>query len=309
MERRMFLCSAALILGLALPAISLCADDQKPQPSAQQPTQPQSPASNLHVKKGGRDDIDAIGKRKIVNMDWYSLDKEKALGDEQARRFEQNVRFIADPAVSAYIDRIGQKLAQNSDAQVPVSIKVIDSADTNETDAFSVVGGHVYLTSGLILDCENEAELAGMMAHSIAHVAARHATRLLTNLELANLWSSPLTTVSDPQGKAGIALPMTFLKYRRGYEMEADYFGIQYLYKSGYDPMAFLARLQKEDKQNTLKPSTLAAHFSVMPLPSERIGAAAKEISRILPPNDHLIVKTPEFDSIKSRLAERKAVR
>ena len=108
MKKPTFLCSAALILSLALPAISHCADDQKPQPSAQQPTQPQSPASNLHVKKGGRDDINAIGKRKIVNMDWYSLDKEKALGDEQARRFEQNVRFIVDPAVSEYIDSLGQ---------------------------------------------------------------------------------------------------------------------------------------------------------------------------------------------------------
>ena len=305
MEKRTFFCSAALILGLALPVTRLSADDQKQQAPIAQP-QPQTSTHKLHIKKGGRDDINAIGKRKIVNMDWYSLAKEKALGDEQARRFEQNIRFVVDPAVTEYVDRLGQKLAQNSDVQVPVSIKVIDSADTNETDAFSVTGGHVYVTSGLILDCENEAELAGTIAHAIAHVAARHAMRLLINLELANLLSSPLTTVSDPQGKAGIALPITFLKFRRDYEMEADYFGIQYLYKSGYDPMVFLARLQKEDKQNTLKPNTLGAHFAVMPLPSERIGAAEKEISRILPQNDHLIVDTPEFDSIKARLAERK---
>lgn len=258
----------------------------------------------LHVKKGSRDDINAIGKRNIVDTDWYSLDKEIELGKEEVKRVEANIKPLEDPGINEYINRIGQNLVRNSDTKIPVTIQVVDS---DEISAFSVVGGYLYVNSGMILDCQNEAELVGVMSHVIAHLAARHTTRLWTRERIAGVMNKPLiTTISDPRSKSlGLGIPVAMMKFRRTFEMEADYFGVQYVYKAGYDPMAFVQRLERNDKYH-IKPGSLEATFSNEPLPAERIAAAKKEIARILPPNDHLVVNTPEFDSVKARLAERK---
>ena len=297
---------AALFLGLALSALSLCADDQQQEPSAQKPTQLQSQTSahKLHVKKGGRDDINAIGQRDIVGRDFYSLQKEIELGKGESKRAEEHIKFLDDLTVNEYINRIGQLLVQNSDAKIPVTIKV---ADSEEISAFSVVGGYLYVNSAMILDCQNEAELAGVMAHAIAHLAARHTTRMWTREQMAQVLNTPMIAVIGDHRSDGLGLiiPLTMMKYRRAFEMEADYFGIQYLYKSGYDPAAFVARLDRKDTDH-IKPGSLEASFAEEPLPAERIAAAKEEIAGILPPSDHLIVNTPEFDSIKASLKQRK---
>lgn len=301
-----YACRLIQSLGLSLSMFVLTAASQEQQQVQAAPNQPAT-AQKLHVKKGGRDDIEASGKRKIVDTDFYSLNKENQIGKEEAERVEKGIKLLQDPSVTEYITRLGQKLVQNSDATVPFTIKVVDS---DEADAFSLPGGYLYVNSGLILDCQNEAELAGVMSHAIAHVAARHATRLMTREMLANILSKDLvhtTSVSDPP-KSGTALgvPLTLLKFRREFEMEADYFGIQYLYESGYDPMAFVARLEREDKRQQVKPSSLATKFSAQPQPAERIFAAKKEIARILPPNSIVVVNTLQFDAIKAKLVQRK---
>lgn len=305
MGKLAYLVGSVLVMGLS-PAVFASSADQQQPPVTPQQTQTSSKTSvhKLHVKKGSRDDINAIGKRNIVDTDWYSLDKEIELGKEEAKRVEANIKPLEDPAINEYINRIGQNLVRNSDTKIPVTIQVVDS---DEISAFSVVGGYLYVNSGMILDCQNEAELAGEMSHAIAYLAARHTTRLWTRERIAGVMNKPLiTTISDPRSESmGLGIPIAMMKFRRAFEMEADYFGIQYVYKAGYDPMAFVQRLERNDKYH-IKPGSLEATFSNEPLPAERIAAAKKEIAGILPANDHLVVNTPEFDSVKARLAERK---
>lgn len=309
MGKLLYLFGSVSVMGLSLIVFASSADSQQQPTGIPQQTQTssdsqsQKPVHKVHVKKGGRDDINAIGKRKIVDKDFYSLDQEIKQGNEEARRVEEKIKLLDDPVINEYINRIGQNLVRNSDTQVPVEIKVVDSAEIN---AFSVAGGHLYVNSGMVLDCQNEAELAGVMSHAIAHLAARHASRLWTREQiLARMESPKLTVISDPRSDGALLFPLGLMKFHRTFEMEADYFGIQYIYKAGYDPMAFVQRLERNDKYH-IKPGSLEATFSNEPLPAERIAAAKKEIARILPPNDHLAVNTPEFDSIKARLAERK---
>ncbi len=254
---------------------------------------------------GGKDDVDAIGNRKLGGMDWYSIEKEIRLGKEYAQQIEQSMRMVQDPVVTEYVNRIGQNLVRNSDAKVPFTIKVVDDDSVN---AFALPGGFFYVNSGLILAADEEAELAGVMAHEIAHVAARHATRGATRAELANILSIPLIFVGGGIGYAareavGIGLPMTFLKFSRGFEAEADYLGLQYMYKAGYDPNAFVAFFEKLEAQEKKKPGTLAKAFSTHPQTPDRIQKSQQEISTILPPRDQYIVTTSEFDQVKARLA------
>ncbi|HEY6352597.1 MAG TPA: M48 family metallopeptidase [Candidatus Angelobacter sp.] len=254
---------------------------------------------------GSKNDVDAIGNRKVGGMDWYSIEKEIRIGKEYAQQLEQSMRMVQDPVVNEYVNRIGQNLVRNSDAKVPFTIKVVDDDSVN---AFALPGGFFYVNSGLILAADEEAELAGVMAHEIAHVAARHATRGATRAQLANLLSLPLIFVGGGIGYAareavGIGLPMTFLKFSRGFEAEADYLGLQYMYKAGYDPNAFVAFFEKLEAQEKKKPGTLAKAFSTHPQTPDRIQKSQQEIATILPPRDQYIVTTSEFDQVKARLA------
>ena len=257
---------------------------------------------------GGEDDVDAIGNRKIGGRgfgNWYSLESEIRMGRQYAQMVESSSKLVTDPVVTEYVNRIGQNLVRNSDAKVPFTIKVIDA---DEINAFALPGGFFYVNSGLILAADNESELAGVMAHEIAHVAARHATRQMTRGELANIGTIPLIFVGGGIGYAvrsvaSIGLPMTFLTFSRGFEAEADYLGLQYMYKTGYDPQSFVAFFEKIEAQEKKKPGTLAKAFSTHPQTPERIEASQKEIATILPARPEYVVDTSEFQDVKARLA------
>ena len=277
------------------------------QDATQAPAQSATPDKETH--DGGKNDIDAIGNRKVGGGkglgNWYSLEKEIAMGKEFAQQVEASVKLVQDPVVNEYVNRIGQNLVRNSDARVPFTIKVVDS---DEINAFALPGGFFYVNSGVVLAADNEAELAGVMAHEIAHVAARHATRQMTRGQIANLASIPLIFMGGGLGyairsAAGFALPLTFLTFSRGFEAEADYLGLQYMYKTGYDPQAFISFFEKVQSMEKKKPGSLAKAFSTHPQTPDRIEKTQSEIAHVLPARDQYIVDTSEFDQVKARLA------
>ncbi|MGE0405082.1 MAG: M48 family metallopeptidase [Candidatus Korobacteraceae bacterium] len=265
--------------------------------------------NSLDVKPGSRNDVSAIGNRDIGGGkglgNWYSLEKEIRMGKEYAQQIESTVKLVQDPVVNEYVNRVGQNIVRNSDAQVPFTIKVIDS---DEINAFALPGGFFYVNSGLILAADDEAELAGVMAHEIAHVTARHATRQMTRGQLANLATIPLIFLGGGVGlavrsAAGFGLPLTFLTFSRGFEEEADFLGVQYLYASGYDPQSFVSFFEKIQAKEKQKPGTLAKAFSTHPQTPDRIEKSQESIARILPPRDQYMVSTSEFEQVKTRLA------
>jgi predicted Zn-dependent protease len=268
----------------------------------------QQPDDSKVKHDGSKNDVNAIGNRKVGGRglgDWYSLEGEIRMGKQYAQEVEATSKLIRDPVITEYVNRIGQNLVRNSDAQVPFTIKVVDS---DEVNAFALPGGFFYVNSGLILAADEESELAGVMAHEIAHVAARHATRQMTRAQWANIGTIPLIFVGGGIGyavrsAAGLALPMTFLSFSRGFESEADYLGLQYMYKAGYDPNAFVQFFEKLQAREKKKPGTLAKAFATHPQTPDRITKSQEEISRILPARQQYIVTTSEFADVKARLA------
>jgi hypothetical protein len=260
------------------------------------------------AKSGSEADVDAIGNRKVGHgPDFYSLEHEIALGKQLAQEVDRSAKFIDDPVVTEYVNRVGQNLVRNSDAQVPFTIKVIDSDQVN---AFALPGGFFYVNSGLILRADEESEMAGVMAHEIAHVCARHGTRNATKGELMQLATIPLIMLG-PGGWLGygiyeglnVALPVTFLEFSRTAEAEADYLGLQYMYKAGYDPNSFVTFFEKVQADEKKHPGTIPKIFSTHPPTPARIAASQKEIATILPAREEYIVTTSEFDVVKRRLA------
>jgi beta-barrel assembly-enhancing protease len=268
----------------------------------------QQPDDSKVKHDGSKSDVNAIGNRKVGGRglgDWYSLESEIRMGKQYAQEVEATSKLIRDPTITEYVNRIGQNLVRNSDAQVPFTIKVIDS---DEVNAFALPGGFFYVNSGLILAADEESELAGVMAHEIAHVAARHATRQMTRAQWANIGTIPLIFVGGGIGyavrsAAGIGLPLGFLAFSRGFESEADYLGLQYMYKAGYDPNAFVQFFEKLQAREKKKPGTLAKAFSTHPQTPDRISKSQDEISRILPAKAQYVVTTSEFADVKTRLA------
>jgi predicted Zn-dependent protease len=284
---------------------------QQNQTQAQTPSQPaDTPVQqqdNPNVKAGSKSDVNAIGNRNVgKGLDFYSIEREIALGKQLAQEVEKSAKFIDDPVVNEYVNRVGQNLVRNSDAQVPFTIKVIDSDVVN---AFALPGGFFYVNSGLILHADEESELAGVMAHEIAHVCARHGTKQATKGDIVQLASIP-AMIFIPYTWAGYAIyqgmnfmiPVTFLKFSRDAEREADYLGLQYMYKAGYDPNSFVAFFEKVQADEKKQPGTIPKVFATHPPTPDRIEATQKEIATILPARDEYIVTTSEFDTVKHRL-------
>jgi beta-barrel assembly-enhancing protease len=251
-------------------------------------------------------DPDQIGNRDVgKGVNFYSLEKEIALGKQLASEVERQAKIINDPVIAEYVNRVGQNLVRNSDAKVPFTIKVIDSEEVN---AFALPGGFFFVNSGLILKADNEAELAGVMAHEIGHVAARHGTRQATRGEIAQLGMIPLIFMGGWTGygiyqAASVLVPVGFLKFSRAMESEADLLGLEYMYKAGYDPTAFVDFFEKIETLEKRKPGTVAKVFSTHPPTDSRIQAAQKNIQEYLKAKPEYVLTTSEFNDVKGRLA------
>jgi len=249
--------------------------------------------------------VSLIGQRNVGGgLDFYSYDREIALGKQLSQEVEGSAKLVADPVITEYVNRIGQNLVSHSDAKVPFIIKVLD---TEEVNAFALPGGFFYVNSGLILAADNEAELAGVMAHEIAHVCARHATKNMTRAQIWNMASVPLIFIGGPVAYAisevaGLAIPLGFLKFSRDAEREADLLGLEYDYAAGYDPQAFVQFFEKLNIEKK-KPNMIAKAFATHPMNVERIEAAQDEIRKYLPDRPEYLVDTSEFESVKARLA------
>lgn len=256
-------------------------------------------------KVNAKDDPNQIGNRDVgKGVNFYSIEKEIALGKSLAQDVERQAKIIDDPVIAEYVNRVGQNLVRNSDAQVPFVIKVIDDEAVN---AFALPGGFFFVNSGLILKAETEAELAGVMAHEIAHVAARHGTKQDTRGQIANLASIPLIFMGGWTGygirqAAQLAIPLGFLTFSRGFEKEADNLGLQYMYKTGYDPVAFVEFFEKIQSMEKKKKGTISQLFSTHPMTEDRIEEAQKNIESNLEARPEYVVTTSEFSQVKARL-------
>jgi beta-barrel assembly-enhancing protease len=256
------------------------------------------------------DDVEDIGNRGVsgrvykIFPNWISLEKEIALGNQIAGEFEQTARMIDDPVVSEYVDRIGQNIVKHSDAKVPFHIKVVD---TDEVNAFAFPGGFFYVNKGLILSADNESELAGVMAHEISHVTARHATTRMSKGQYMQIAAIPLYFFGGYwaqmgiQNALGLGINLELLGVTRESEREADQLGIQYLWNTGYDPNSFISFFEKLLAEEKSKPGRLAGWFRTHPSTDDRIAAGLHE-QRFLPEKDNYTVDTSEFQRVKARL-------
>ncbi len=281
--------------------------------AAPSPASPAGPAVNpdgsvAGVKKGSINDVSAVGTRDIGARgvgNWYSTESEIKMGKSYAAQIEKSTKFITDPQVTEYVNRVGQNIVKNSDCKVPFTIKVIDS---DEINAMALPGGFFYVNSGLVLAADEEAELAGVMAHETAHVCAHHAAREMTRANYAQLGTIPLIFIGGWAGygiyeAANLAIPLTFLEFSREFEAQADYLGLEYMYRAGYDPQAFVTFFEKIQDLQKHKPGAVARAFSDHPQTPDRIAHSQEEIAKILPPRDEYLVTTSEFDDVKARLA------
>jgi predicted Zn-dependent protease len=292
----------AIFAGLCFPSFSAdtkSTDQPSSDPNAKVDTKKDE------KKKAKKKDPDEIGNRDVAKgANFYSLEKEIALGKQLAQEVERQAKIIDDPIVAEYVNRVGQNIVRNSDAKVPFTIKVVEDESVN---AFALPGGFFFVNTGLILSADNEAELAGVMAHEIAHVAARHGTRQATKAELANYMSIPLIFMGGWAGygirqAAGFLVPMSLLKFSRAYESEADDLGLQYMYKTGYDPASFVDFFEKIQALEKKKHGAVAELFSSHPMTDDRIQTAQKNIQQNLESRPEYVVNTSEFNQVKARL-------
>lgn len=253
-----------------------------------------------------KENPEMIGKRNINKRQWnfFSIEREIALGRQLAGMVEQQMRIVDDPIVTEYINRVGQNIVLHSDAKVPFTIKVVASEEIN---AFALPGGYFYVNTGLILAADNESELAGVMAHEIAHVAARHAMENMTKSQVLSWASIPLIFVGGAPGILGrlgasFGLPVAFFKFSRGAEKEADILGAQYSWASGYDPNGLWTMFEKLWDKKQQEPKGFSKLFTTHPAHPDRIKITKDLIARF-PERDEYIINSWEFNRVKERLA------
>ena len=257
------------------------------------------------------EDPSQIGKRNINGgsdkfFGWLggSQQKEMQIGRQLALEVEQQAKMVDDPMITEYVNRVGQNVVLHSDAKIPFTIKVIDS---DEVNAFALPGGFFFVNKGLILAADNEAEIAGVMAHEIAHVAARHAMenagkgQFLNYGILAGLILTGGVAGTILQNTAGLGQALAFFSFSRGAEAEADRLGVQYLYAAGYDPTAMSTMFEKLASKNKKKPGTLSKLFSTHPQSLDRRDASLALVARF-PEKDEYIISTSEFQRVKEHL-------
>src|ERR1700752_1941553 len=285
--------------------------EQKQTQTEQKPAAQTAPAATV-VKSNKplstNEDPNMIGKRNIntglIAKMSGSTEKEVRMGREAAAEVDRQAKFFDDPGITEYVNRVGQNIVLHSDAKVPFTIKVIDS---DEVNAFALPGGFFYVNKGLILAADNEAELAGVMAHEIPHVPARHAVENQTKaslLEYAALGGS-IFLGGIPgmiyQNTAGIGLLGIFMKFSRGAEEEADRLGNQYMYAAGYDPGAMATMFEKLEAKNKKKPGFISRAFATHPAPPDR-RASALSLAARFPEHEEYVISSSEFQRVKGRL-------
>ena len=288
-------------------------------PTSAPATAQTAPESGCRSENSGTYDLNRIGQRNVSKgINFYSLAKERSLGQAMAAAIDSHTISVTDPKVKDYVVSLGQQIVRNSDAQVPFTIKVIDSKNPT---TFSLPGGFLYVDQALILELDDEAELAGLMAHEIAHVVARHATRFETWKDSLEVLSIPATRILGPAGFSARQIGLLPLesKLNREYVFAADLLGVEYQSAAGYDPQAYIDALEKLDSEgiqkraratsNNPKPDFvdrmfihLGHSFSAYPPTELRILRLQTEIPRILPCRDEYVVDTDEFEEVKARL-------
>jgi predicted Zn-dependent protease len=263
--------------------------------------------------KNQKDDVAQIGSRKVANcINFYSLEREMALGKQLAAEVQKQAKMVDDPLITEYINRLGQTLVRSSDAKVPFTFYVIEGAAPN---AFALPGGYIFVYTGLLKIASDESEAAAAMAHEIAHVAARHMTCQATKSQIANIATIPLSVLLGGWGGyaarqgANAGIPALFLKFGRNDESEADYLGLQYLYAAGYDPTAAISIFEKIESLKKKQPGLFDRIFSTHPMDADRIQKTEKEIARILPEKPEYVVNTSEYTSIRERMMQQESKR
>jgi predicted Zn-dependent protease len=256
--------------------------------------------------KDKKKDVGAIGERRVARRSIISQEKEIAIGKQYASEIDRSAKMVTDPVVNEFVNRLAQNVARNSDLTIPLTVKVIDSPELN---AFALPGGFLYVNSGLLMAADEEAQVAGVVAHEIAHVAARHWASQMTRATLLQYAMIPLIFIpmSYPVYYGVMeaymnGVPLAFLKFNRGAEAEADLLGLQYMYKAGYDPSAYVTFFSKVIEQDRRSPGSVPTIFASHPPTPERILKSEEEIKTILPKRAQYLVSTSEFDDVKARL-------
>jgi len=251
-------------------------------------------------------DLNDIGNRRVAHRSMISEQKEIAYGRQLSGDVEQSARLISDPIVTEYVNRVAQNIVRNSDLKIPLTVKVIDSPDIN---AFALPGGFLYVNSGVLKAADEEDQLAGVIAHEIAHVAARHWASQVTRATLLQYATIPLIFVpmSYPvyigvSNALNFGIPMAFLRFSRNAESEADYLGLQYLYKAGYDPNAYVSFFGKVTEAERHEPGSVPSVFMDHPPTADRVIKAEQEIKKLLPDRGQSLVSTSEFNDVQARL-------
>jgi predicted Zn-dependent protease len=247
-------------------------------------------------------DPNEIGDRNVSKgLNFYSLDQELALGKQLSIEVERQAKIVDDPIIAEYINRLGQNLARNSDIRFPVSFKLIEA---DEVNAFTLPGGYIFINTALVELSGNEAELASAIAHEIGHAAARHATRQASRDRLMNIGTLPLIILGGPVAHLAVnsAMPMASMKFSREFESEADLLGVQYLWKSGYDPNASIDLFEALASTEKRQPGSVAKLFRAHPLTPERIEKTQKNIDKLLPARAQYVLNTSEYEDVRARL-------